>query len=273
MKALLALLLAVLPPAQAADLSLASQNWFTIKPVLPPAAEAPSLGTREVYHISFESLIDAADPEEVRKAAEADPGLKVLVDKAAFTLRVMRGQTLLYKTRVAVGSGKTFVSNGRTFVFDTPVGKRVVKAKQADPLWTPPDWHYYERGAALKLEVVKLERGKPCELSDGRVLEIRGREVGVVDGANGFLPILLGEEIVFEGKLFIPPFGTEQRSIEGVLGPYKLDLGSGVLIHGTNKGTAGSIGTAASHGCVRVANDELGEVYDLVPVGTPVYIY
>jgi lipoprotein-anchoring transpeptidase ErfK/SrfK len=44
----------------------------------------------------------------------------------------------------------------------------------------------------------------------------------------------------------------------------------GIRIHGTSK--LRSIGRAASHGCVRVANRNIEKLYPLVAVGTPVYI-
>jgi lipoprotein-anchoring transpeptidase ErfK/SrfK len=45
---------------------------------------------------------------------------------------------------------------------------------------------------------------------------------------------------------------------------------NGAGIHGT--GDVGSLGSAASHGCIRMAVDDVIELYDQVPVGTPVYI-
>jgi lipoprotein-anchoring transpeptidase ErfK/SrfK len=45
---------------------------------------------------------------------------------------------------------------------------------------------------------------------------------------------------------------------------------SGIRIHGTSK--TSSIGHAASHGCVRVANRNIEKLYPLVPVGTKVFI-
>lgn len=44
----------------------------------------------------------------------------------------------------------------------------------------------------------------------------------------------------------------------------------GYGIHGTD--TPESIGTAASHGCVRMLNGDVNELYDIVPLGTPVKI-
>jgi L,D-transpeptidase YbiS len=43
-----------------------------------------------------------------------------------------------------------------------------------------------------------------------------------------------------------------------------------VYIHGTNG--EDRIGRPASHGCVRLSNQEMIELFDLVPVGTPVWI-
>lgn len=45
---------------------------------------------------------------------------------------------------------------------------------------------------------------------------------------------------------------------------------SGIRIHGTNK--ISSIGTAASHGCIRLANRDVEDLYPRVPVGIPVFI-
>jgi lipoprotein-anchoring transpeptidase ErfK/SrfK len=44
----------------------------------------------------------------------------------------------------------------------------------------------------------------------------------------------------------------------------------GAGIHGTEE--TSSLGTAASHGCVRMAIPDVEELYDLVEVGTPIYI-
>jgi len=50
-----------------------------------------------------------------------------------------------------------------------------------------------------------------------------------------------------------------------------LDVPWGIYgIHGTN--LPESIGRHASHGCVRMANQDVEQLYRLVPIGTPVYI-
>src|SRR5215472_12215964 len=40
-------------------------------------------------------------------------------------------------------------------------------------------------------------------------------------------------EIVIGDVLYIPPIGSELRSVPGVLGAYRLNLGGGLGIHGT----------------------------------------
>jgi lipoprotein-anchoring transpeptidase ErfK/SrfK len=92
-----------------------------------------------------------------------------------------------------------------------------------------------------------------------------------VNQFGNFAPLTVGNEILFDGKIFIPPTTTAQRRVPGILGPYKLDMGDGYLIHGTDRES--SIGEAVSHGCVRMYNSDVERLYELVPVGTAVYIF
>ncbi|MGH7130163.1 MAG: L,D-transpeptidase, partial [Planctomycetaceae bacterium] len=108
-------------------------------------------------------------------------------------------------------------------------------------------------------------------LRDGSWIEIRDDQVGRVNQFGNFAPFTPGNEIIFDGRIFIPPFGTAQRRIPDVLGTHKLEIGDGYLIHGTDQAT--SIGEAVSHGCVRMYNEDVAELYARVAVGTPVYLY
>jgi L,D-transpeptidase YbiS len=69
----------------------------------------------------------------------------------------------------------------------------------------------------------------------------------------------------------IPPADSPSRSIKGHLGKYALDLGEGILIHGTDD--ARSIGQKASHGCMRLPDKALKQIYKIAEVGTDVYIF
>jgi lipoprotein-anchoring transpeptidase ErfK/SrfK len=69
----------------------------------------------------------------------------------------------------------------------------------------------------------------------------------------------------------VPPPDSPKRNVKGHLGKYALDLGDGILIHGTDE--ADSIGRKASHGCIRLPEDMLEFVYKSTPVGTDVFIF
>lgn len=73
-----------------------------------------------------------------------------------------------------------------------------------------------------------------------------------------------------EGKP-VPPPDSPSRKVRGKLGRYALDLGGGILIHGTDDPK--SIGTYASHGCIRMPAKELARFYREAEVGTAVYIF
>jgi lipoprotein-anchoring transpeptidase ErfK/SrfK len=76
-------------------------------------------------------------------------------------------------------------------------------------------------------------------------------------------PSPLGEwKIVHKGTHWGGGFGTRWMGLNVPWGTYG--------IHGTNK--PGSIGTYASHGCIRMFNKNVEELYPLVPVGTRVKI-
>jgi L,D-transpeptidase ErfK/SrfK len=75
---------------------------------------------------------------------------------------------------------------------------------------------------------------------------------------------------VEEGKK-IPPADSPQRRIRGKLGKYALDLGDGIMIHGTDDPK--SFGQRASHGCIRMPHSMLKEVFKVSDVGMDVYIF
>ena len=69
----------------------------------------------------------------------------------------------------------------------------------------------------------------------------------------------------------IPSPDDPSRLVKGHLGKYALDLGDGIMIHGTDD--RASIGKPASHGCIRLPNDMLTKVWKTAAVGTDVYIF
>ena len=69
----------------------------------------------------------------------------------------------------------------------------------------------------------------------------------------------------------VPPANSPKRMVKGHLGKYALDLGEGIMIHGTDDPS--SIGKKVSHGCVRLPSKMLSKVYKAAAVGTEVYIF
>jgi hypothetical protein len=102
------------------------------------------------------------------------------------------------------------------------------------------------------------------------VLVVRDSLVGLMLD-DGFAALPTDEHIVFDSTLYVPPLGTQNRRIDGELGRYQLDLGDGYLLHGTPRPE--TIGTAATHGCVRLYDEDLEWLFENVPVGARVYIY
>jgi hypothetical protein len=220
---------------------------------------------------TFRSRADSVEYERERARAERARGFRIVIDLFDRQLHVMRGDDTLRSALVAVGMRDSVLTFGdQRWRFDTPRGRRTVLRKEAEPVWVPPDWHYVEVAAELELELVQLRANRPITLEDGRVLTIRGGRVGLVDDGE-FEALPAADQIIFDGTLFIPPFGTENRRIPGELGRYRLDLGEGYLIHGTPH--TESIGDAATHGCIRLFDDDIEWLYQHVPRGTQVYIY
>ncbi len=192
-------------------------------------------------------------------------------------LWLKQADTVLYTTRVAVGSGKSLVQTegGRKeYKFDTPRGRLTVQYKETDPYWAPPDWHFVEMAEKKKgFGVVMLKRGQQVPVGDGSWYEVQGDEVVRVypDGHVQLLEASEGHELLAGKSIVVPPFGTNQRKYKWVVGGHRLNLGEGYGLHGTDEPK--SIGHAASHGCVRLRNEDIAYLYSIVPVGTAVYIY
>jgi lipoprotein-anchoring transpeptidase ErfK/SrfK len=266
------MILAVAPlgaqrPAQPGDQRIAARVDTTIAALAQSIEQSVhSLAPVRVFHDAADSL----DYENARAAAERATEYRIVVSLFDRQLYVLDGPDTLLVAPVAVAVDTTLSYEGRSWTFETPRGRRRVLGKTANPYWTPPEWHYAEVAARQGLKLAHLKAGQTVKLSDGRKLAIRDGRVGTLD-ATGFWPLPVDDEIIFDGTVFVPPQGTANRRIEGELGKYKLDMGEGFLLHGTPH--TDSIGSAATHGCVRLLDQDIEWLYNEVPVGTPVYIY
>ena len=185
------------------------------------------------------------------------------------------GDSVLFTAPVATGSGKVLERSGGDshWRFETPRGRLTVVSRDTAPAWVAPDWHYVEEAQRRGLGVVRLVRGQRLPLADGRSVGVIGSDVVVFDRTGSATPVPSGatDDLSFGGNVLIPPFGTRQRKFLGVLGTHRLNLGDGYAIHGTDKPE--TIGQSVSHGCIRLRNEDIATLYQMVPEGTQVYIY
>lgn len=186
-------------------------------------------------------------------------------------LWLMDGERALFSAPIAIGKSVVLEYEDRVWTFSTPRGERRVLAKERDPIWVPPDWHYVELAALMRWKLREVGAGERIALSDGSQVMIQGNRIGRLLPSGIFVPVPAGEEAVFEKTLFIPPLGSESRKVPGTLGRFKLDLGDAYYLHGTPDES--TIGAAVTHGCIRLFDSDLAHLFEVVGVGTPVFIY
>lgn len=221
--------------------------------------------------------LDKANMEKMLAAPTADSNAPyIVVSLTERHLWYKQGDSVLFEAPVATASGKTLVNtaSGKTYRFDTPRGRLPVTEKEESPAWVPPDWHYLEQARKRKLGVVHMRRGDRLTGSDGSLYYAQGNEIVKQTPDGEVAPVnsaVEGRELVVNGQIVIPPFGTNQRRYMDVLGTRRLKMPDGYAIHGTNNPS--SIGQAVSHGCIRMRNEDIERLYPMVPVGTMVYIY
>ena len=266
---------------------------------------------RDVTRMAFNGNLELLDDVKRRIGATRDtldqrlardtaaPGDRpyIVVSISDKRLWYRQGDRIIYTTRVATGTGKELVKEGPNggvhWKFETPRGRLVVESKETDPIWIPPDWHYVEMARKKHLGVVKLARGESIPIATAGA-PVRGTGAATASGAAGTVGAVItvdgtdvvtrysdgrkvpfeareGREIIANRSVVIPPYGTNQRKYAGTLGVNRLYLGDGYGIHGTDD--PNSVGSAASHGCVRLRNEDIETLYRIVPIGTVVYIY
>jgi hypothetical protein len=224
------------------------------------------------------ALDDSLAQVSTTSASDAIPtnGPYIVVSIEDHRIWYKQRDSVLFTTQVATGSGKVLdaVGGQSRWKFETPRGRLVVQSKEEDPAWIPPDWHFVEMARKRGLGIMRLNRGQSIPASDGSVITVEGTDMVRKYRDGRVVPIepgVEGREVVAGGNIVIPPFGTNQRKYKGVLGTHRMNLGDGYALHGTDQPE--SIGRSVSHGCVRLRNEDIEMLYQMVPVGTPVFIY
>jgi len=219
---------------------------------------------------TFKSKADSLEWARYRTVAEKAGGYHLVVSLKDAHLWAIVGKDTVLSAPVAVAKGTKLSYAKQTFRFETPRGVRTVLGKEADPVWQPPEWLYVETAAEYDLKLGHLYNGEKVKLSDGRYLSMKDGEAGVIENGQ-WAALPTDEHIVFDNTLYVPPLGSKNRKVEGELGKFRLNMGDGFLLHGTPY--KDSIGMAATHGCVRLRDEDIEWLYEHVPVGTKVYIY
>jgi lipoprotein-anchoring transpeptidase ErfK/SrfK len=222
---------------------------------------------------------------------QPDTGQTIVISTAANKLWLKNNGQTVFEAICSTGKGTRLAVDGRTIVFETPIGKLHVKAKEENPEWVPPDWHYIEEARKNGMRVVRLNAGQSI---DARTGDSAGkRDQGVwswFGGGSGGGPVLRvkgdtiveesggierelpsGKTIIAGDAIVIPPINTKQRHYEKVLGKYRLNLGDGYAIHGTDQPE--KLGQSVSHGCVRLGDADIERLYQMASVGDTVIIY
>lgn len=228
--------------------------------------------------------------QNVAQQTQDQPDTKqvILVSTTENKIYMRRDGQTVFEAVCSTGKGTTLAVDGKTVVFDTPIGKLRVQKKEENPQWVPPDWHFIEQARKNGLRVVRLNAGDAVDATTGRpasgrsegvwswfshpapVLRIRGKDV-VRDDGGTLTPLPPGKTIIAGDAIVIPPVDTNQRHYDKVLGHYRLELGDGYGIHGTDEPEL--LGQSVSHGCVRVGDDDLARLYAMTNVGDEVIIY
>jgi L,D-transpeptidase YbiS len=126
----------------------------------------------------------------------------------------------------------------------------------------------------------RLIHGGPCSSGSYVILKASGNRKWVFSTPRGAFKIQmkLKEPVWYmpdwafieEGRK-VPPPNSDIRYNSKALGKYALSIGGGYLIHGTLYTRL--IGQPVTHGCIRLADEELNLVYKHLRYGAKVYIY
>ncbi|GBC80490.1 putative L,D-transpeptidase YbiS [bacterium HR09] len=75
-------------------------------------------------------------------------GLYIVVDTYRNRLRLVEDGKVVREALCSTGTGIVLIDprNKRKWVFDTPLGERIIERKQKNPVWMKPDWAFIEEG-------------------------------------------------------------------------------------------------------------------------------
>ena len=221
---------------------------------------------------SFKNRDDSVAWAHARTLADKAGGFRVVVSLQDRHVWAIVGRDTVLSAPASVAKGTTLKFGKQSWTFTTPRGMRTVLGQGSRSDLAAARMALRRDGRGERAQARQNARGRSSRevvrRSTSHGARRRRRRL-VQDGEFAELPT--DEHIVFDNTLFVPPLGTKNRKVEGELGKYRLILGDGYLLHGTPY--RDSIGMAATHGCVRLRDEDIEWLYEHIPVGTKVYIY
>src|SRR5438477_4351976 len=102
-----------------------------------------------------------------------DTGQTIIVSTEENKVYLRRNGATIFEAVCSTGKGTTLAVDGKTLVFDTPIGKFHIKSKEENPQWVPPDWHFVEEAQRNGMRVVHLNPGDSIDADTGQPARAR----------------------------------------------------------------------------------------------------
>src|SRR5438045_4011208 len=98
-------------------------------------------GAAEQRAAQVSALQSKLQTVEQQSTDQPDARRKIIVSTAENKLYMRENGQTIFQALCSTGKGTTMALDGKTLIFDTPIGKLSVKSKEENPVWVPPDWH------------------------------------------------------------------------------------------------------------------------------------
>ena len=218
----------------------------------------------------------------------------ILISTAENRLWVRRGRETVFQAVVSTGKGTTLEIDGRKMTFDTPTGRFKIRSEGGEPGLGAARLALRRGGAKEEARPRARQARRRHRRGDGpapsrrpeaasgrswtegekaprRVLKVKKDSIVEVQPDGSEREIEPGSSSAPERPSSCRRSDSKQRRIEKTLGRYRLNLGDGYALHGTQ--ATSQLGRSVSHGCVRLADDDLQKLYEMAKVGDEVIIY
>jgi L,D-transpeptidase YbiS len=142
--------------------ALAVWIWSGWPSEVPPPPDTTPLGGAEARELA--ALERRAGALESSLRALRPHGTYLVIDTGRNLMTVMKDGHPALEAICSTGSGRALSDpvRKRMWVFDTPRGELVIRAKHPNPVWIKPDWAFLEVGEPIPRSIA--ERMAPMEL-------------------------------------------------------------------------------------------------------------